>query len=463
MSAGSLKKRLSALNVWSISFGCIIGFGAFVMPGTVFLRQAGPFGTMLAMEAGAVIMLIMSYSYGYMIGKFPETGGEFIYAGRAFGRTHGFICAWFLGLCYIMIIPMNATALCLVFRAQNGNILQFGFHYKFAGYDVYMGEVMLALAALGVFAWVSSLGVNVAGRVQTVFVMLLLAGVLMILAGTLLNTGIDAEDLLPMFRPEGERSILAQIVSVLVIAPWAYVGFDTVPQLSEETNFSHDRVKSIMDTSIMCGCFVYVVLAMLAASNFPEGYTGWPEYIDALPDLVGISGIATFSASYKVLGRFGVFCISVSALMAMLTGMLGFYIATSRLLYSMARKGMIPAWFSGLNRNSVPFRAVLFCAGVSVFAPFVGRNALGWTVDMSSLGGAVSLAYTALSAVKFARLEGRRDIVIFGGVGFAFSVMFAVLLLVPVKGLDCSLAGPSYVLLVVWVILGVIFYRYTRR
>ena len=84
MTTTHLKKGLSVLNVWSVAFGCIIGFGSFVMPGTVFLKRAGPLGTMLAMEAGALIMLIMSYSYGYMIKKFPGTGGQFTYASKAF-------------------------------------------------------------------------------------------------------------------------------------------------------------------------------------------------------------------------------------------------------------------------------------------------------------------------------------------------------------------------------------------
>lgn len=457
MTTTHLKKGLSVLNVWSVAFGCIIGFGSFVMPGTVFLKRAGPLGTMLAMEAGALIMLIMSYSYGYMIKKFPGTGGQFTYASKAFGRMHGFVCAWFLGLCYIMIIPMNATALCLVFRTVSGGVLQFGFHYTFAGYDVYFGEVLLALVALAVFAWVNSLGVNIAGTVQTVFVMLLLGGVLVVLGGAVFSPEVQAKNLLPMSRPNG--NILAQVLSVLVIAPWAYVGFDTVPQMSEEANFPHSIVKSIMDTSIVCGGFVYIVLALVSASGFPDGYASWVEYIDNLPNLKGIAGIASFSASRKILGSFGVLCISVSALMAMLTGMLGFYIATSRLLYSMSRDGMIPAWFMSLNRNSVPVKAVIFCMGVSAFAPFIGRNALGWTVDMSSLGGAVSLAYTALAAAKFAHLEGRRDIVIFGWLGFVFSVMFAFLLLVPVPMLDCSLEGPSYILLIIWVALGIIFWH----
>ncbi len=37
-------RYLSSLDAWAIAFGCIVGWGAFVMPGTTFLPVAGPFG-----------------------------------------------------------------------------------------------------------------------------------------------------------------------------------------------------------------------------------------------------------------------------------------------------------------------------------------------------------------------------------------------------------------------------------
>ena len=39
-----LEKKLSPVNVWSLALGCIIGWGAFVMPGNTFLGKAGPLG-----------------------------------------------------------------------------------------------------------------------------------------------------------------------------------------------------------------------------------------------------------------------------------------------------------------------------------------------------------------------------------------------------------------------------------
>ena len=47
--------------------------------------------------------------------------------------------------------------------------------------------------------------------------------------------------------------------------------------------------------------------------------------------------------------------------------------------------------------------------------------------------------------------------------GVVFSDVFAVLLLVPISAFGCSLGKESYVSLVVWVLLGVVFYATSRR
>jgi len=114
-----------------------------------------------------------------MIKRYPVAGGEFIYVNATFGRKNAFICSCFLALCYLSIVPLNATALALIFRTVLHDIFsfQFGFHYTIAGYDVYMGEMMLALAALFLFAWLSIRGVSITGKFQTLLVMLLVGGI----------------------------------------------------------------------------------------------------------------------------------------------------------------------------------------------------------------------------------------------------------------------------------------------
>ena len=400
-----------------------------------------------------------------MIRKFPVSGGQFIYAKRAFGVVHEFICAWFLCLCYITLIPINATALSIIFRALSGSVFKFGHIYNVAGYEIYIGELILAISVLIITALISIMGTGSAGRIQSVFVIVLLLGVFINLGGIIASPLTDTRDLMPMFYPlresDSKIAYITQIMSVMILAPWAFKGFDIVPLLTEESDFSHDSIKVIMDTTILLGCAVYIILIFIAALGTPENYPDWASYVRVVQDLQGVESIATFSAAEKVLGSPGVLLMALSALMAIITTMIGFYTAAGRLLYSMARDKLIPAWFMRLNNNSVPYHSVIFCMLISFFAPFLGRTALNWLVEISSIGGAVGMAYTSLAAVKFALCEKRTDMIIFGIAGFIFCVIFAVLLLVPFWH-EYSLEWPSYVILLLWIILGGVFF-YLRR
>ena len=69
-------RYLRPLDVWGIAFGCIVGWGAFVMPGTIFLPLAGPAGTIIAMAISMVIMLVIGRNYTFLMTHRPGSGGS---------------------------------------------------------------------------------------------------------------------------------------------------------------------------------------------------------------------------------------------------------------------------------------------------------------------------------------------------------------------------------------------------
>ena len=129
MGTSSSNKHLSPLAAWAFAFGTAVGWGAFVMPGTLFLPKAGPLGTSIGVFVGAAIMAVIAWNYHYMTRCQPGPGGAFAFASRAFGIDHGFLCAWFLSLTYMAIIWANATALTIVGRGLFGDMFRFGFNY----------------------------------------------------------------------------------------------------------------------------------------------------------------------------------------------------------------------------------------------------------------------------------------------------------------------------------------------
>lgn len=459
MKNTELKRTLSQVDVLSLATGCIIGWGAFVMPGNMFLPNAGILGTGIAILISVFIMTIIACNYHYMINRFPLAGGEFTYASKAFGRVHGFICAWFLGISYLSIVPLNATALALIGRNLMGGMFERGYNYQFAGYDVYVQEVLLAIVALIFLGYLSIKGVKFVGIVQTILISALIGGVIILSIVAFTQVQYDLIRDIPLYS--SEKSILSGIIAIVAIAPWAFVGFDTVPQAAEELKFSYSKTKKVMIFSIVFAGMIYIMLNTITALVIPTGYNNWIDYVQHIKDLDGIEALPTFHAAYALLGNAGLIIIGSSVGAAVLSGIVGFYMATSRLLYAMAQEKVIPKWFGILHPEyRTPYNAILFTMAIACVAPFFGRNALGWIVDMASIGAAIGYGYTSAATLYY--MKKYNDCNIWfkcsAWIGILFAFIIALILLIPIEGLSCSLGIESYICLGIWTVLGVLFF-----
>ena len=470
-SGEGLQRKLSPLNVWALALGSIIGWGAFVMPANTFLPNAGPLGTAIAMAAGALIMVVIALNYSYMINRYPVAGGEFTFTNASFGPTCGFMCAWFLGLSYLAVVPMNATALALIGRNLFPRLTQWGYLYSVEGYSIYAGEILLALFALVLFAVLSIRGISVAGKLQTVLALSLVGCVFLLAIAALFSPGASVSHLTPSFAVDADgKPMLGGILAVVAVAPWAFVGFDSIPQASEEFNFSHKKSLVIMILSILFGGALYIILNTITAAVLPDGYTGWIPYIadcakDPLPEsLAGFTALPTFNAARLILGKPGLVILGIALFCAVLSGIIGFYMATSRLLYSMAKDHVLPGWFGRLHsRYKTPMNAIIFIMIISLFCPWFGRTVLNWIVDMSSIGAAIGYCFT--SAAAFVQMQRNKDATLWLKInailGVLFSLCFIALLIIPNQ---FAYLGPeSRIALVVWIVMGTAFYLYSRR
>ena len=316
---GSLQRQLSPMHVWAIAFGCVIGWGSFINPGKKFLANSGVAGTAIAMVLGAIVMIIIAFSYAYMVPKYPKAGGEFTFTKNCFGKTTAFICGWFLVAAYLTNVPMNSTAIALIIDGLTGHrgILNFGFHYTLAGTDIYLGQMLPAMFILILFGWLNIIGVKKAGFVQTVLASLLVICVFTLFVAALVSAKAKGVNMAPIwgfdkaaameagavtseigqFAHKGSSGILSAILATFAIAPWAYVGFDAIPQAAEEFNFSFKKVSFIMIVAIIFGCFVYTsnnTVAAAALENWPERVMAgeWVAAFHADPRLGGLGALA---------------------------------------------------------------------------------------------------------------------------------------------------------------------------
>lgn len=477
-SDGSLKRQLSPVHVWAIAVGCVIGWGSFINPGKKFLPASGVAGTAIAMVLGALVMIIIAFNYVYMVPKYPQAGGEFTFTKNCFGKNIAFICGWFLVVAYLTNVPMNSTAIGLIVDGLDGtaDILKFGFHYTIAGFDIYMGEMLLAAAILVLFGHLNIIGVKKAGFVQTVLSSLLIACVFTLFIAALVSSKAKGINIQPIwgfdksaamaanattaeigkYAHVGASGVMGAILATFAIAPWAYVGFDAIPQAAEEFNFSFKKVSFIMVIAIAFGCFVYTSNNTVAAAALEN----WPDRVMAGEWVVLV-------AAEELLGTFGKVLVGLGVSCAVLSGIMGFYLASSRLMYSMSRDGYLPKWFGCVDEKyGTPKNAMIFCIAVSLSGPILGREALGWFVDMSAIGASIGYFFTSASTLVTAKRDGDTTpfLKTMATTGVVFSVIFMILQLIPIPGLNGVHFGKeSYIMLIIWSAIGLIFYAKQKK
>ena len=454
---GDLGRYLSPLQAWALSFGSAVGWGAFVMPGTTFLPVAGPLGTLIGLGVGALVMLVIGRNYHYLIQAFPEAGGAYGYVKRICGGDHGYICGWFLMLTYIAIAWANATALALIGRHLLSGIFSFGFHYSVAGYDVYAGEILLSITVLLVVCGAFLAGKRVAARLQALFALVLCAGIAVCVAAVFANHTGGIAGFAPAFAKG--KGVFSQVVAVVVLAPWAFVGFESVSHSAEEFAFPRWRTVAIIGLSLVATTAAYFLLALVGASTWPDGFANWRDYIAARRNLDGLEAMPVFYAARKALGGIGLAVISLTVFAAIITGLIGHIVAASRLVYAMARDGLLWGRFARLDRDGSPRNAVLAIVAVSCLIPLVGRTAVNWIVDVTTIGASIAYGYVSFCTAIVARKEGRRWVVASGCAGFLVSVAFMVYFFVPNLWVVDALATESYLILSVWCIVGVVVFR----
>ena len=451
------KKYLGITGAWALAFGCSVGWGSFVMPGTTFLPIAGPIGTALGLTLGGLVMLILAVNYHYLMNRYPDEGGTYTYTKKTFGYDHGFLGAWFLILTYTAIIWANATALPLIARTILGETFQFGYLYDIAGYSIYVGELILAIGAL-VLAAIICMFRRTASITQIIMAALLFVGVIICFAAASGRMGTSGYT--PAFAPK--RNPVGGTFTIFALAPWAFVGFESISHSAAESKFSLNKSFRILTASVIASTIIYVLLVLMAVTALPDGCTSWTDYISNLDSFSGIASQPTFHAAYTALGNTGSIILGFAALGGIFTGLIGNYIALSRLIDSLSEDGLVPGWI-GEKKDFVPRRAIIAIMIVSTIFPFLGRTAISWIVDVTTVGATIAYALASASAWKTAERENNKKYKIFGLIGMVVSVLFALEFLIPNIISISTLSTESYLILSLWSICGFLYFRIFLR
>ncbi|WP_077601546.1 APC family permease [Oceanobacillus sojae] len=455
----TLQKTLKPHWVWALALGSAIGWGAFVQPIT-WMESAGPLGVIIGFFIGALLMLLIAVSFGFLIKSFPVSGGGFAYAYISLGRTHAFISGWFLTLGYICIVALNASAFALMIKFVFPRIIENIPLYQIAGWDVYLTEIIVATLVLGVFGYSNFRGSSLSGSIQFIFCIIMIGAIFALLLFVGIQPSAGFQNIKPLFP--NDTTAIAAIISIVAIAPWAFVGFDNVPQTAEEFNFPAKKAFTLIVFAILAAAALYSLMIIATSMVRPwEGVVS-EEHIWGTGYII-----------QELLGPLGLAILAVALAMGIFTGLNGFIISSSRLMFSMARAKILPEAFGKLHpKYNTPYWGIIFAVGMAMAAPWFGREALLWVVDMSSIGVTIAYFYTCYAA--FTLFKTKKDHTfnekkhilgpgkkILAFLGMAASATFLGLLLIP--GSPAFLGFESRISLVIWIVLGAIFYIFKRK
>ena len=449
---GSSGLPLSSLNILALSFGCIIGWGSFAMPGTTFLPVAGTFGTAIAVVIGTFLFIVIGKTYAYMIEKCPGEGGIYGMVMTILDKPHAFLTLWSLIFSYFSLLWVNTLNFSIFTRFFTSGLLQWGHLYSIKQFDIYLGEVLFEIGILIFFALLIAYSKKIIRILINCFFIILLLIVAFLFISIITTT--DFSVFIQSGFGSNSMPAAFQVYNILLFVPWMFVGFGIVSFDSKSYQFPIKRIRILMPLAILLGGLDYLMLNTIAASAVPEGFNSNAEYIAALGTLEGNANFPVLYVVSNKLGTFGTALLGVAITCALSASIIGFYKVLANMLGALANTDLFPKRFAKLGSNGIPRRGVFLVLAISIFMPFIGKNATGWVTDATSIGATIAYAYISFCCLKVAKRNNDNRHYVLALVSFIFSLSLFLLPLLTAIFFDHVFDVESYFVLAIWGLIG---------
>lgn len=438
-----LKKALGVFDSYALGFGAMIGFGWVVLT-SGWIAGGGTLGAVIAMITGGLIMAVVGLVYAELTAAMPKVGGEHHYLMRGMGARWSFLGSWGITGGYITIVAFEAVALPRTVEYIVPTLDHIHLWEVF-GSEVYLTWALVGSIAAVVITGVNIIGVRSAGIVQTfVVVFLVVVGLLMVFGSSSRGT---VENMQPLFTDA------SGLFTVLIVVPFLFVGFDVIPQASEELRMPPRRIGFLIVTSVLIATAWYVMTILTTSSALPI-----EELVKS--DLASADAMGALFDSRTMSN-----VLIAGGIAGILTSWIALLLGASRLLLAMGQSGMIPAWFGRIHpKFKTPSNSLIFVGALSFIAPFFGEGMLGWLVDSGSPSIVITYLLVSIVFVKLRFTEphmkrpflagGRK-----GGIplGIMAVIFCAGLVSLYIPGMPASISPMSYILFGLWWVLGAFF------
>jgi len=430
----TLARKLRVVDYFTLGWGTMVGVGWLVVMDDWLLR-GGVLGAILGFGVGGLLLLPIGYVYGKLVMEMPDAAGEVAYTAKVFSPTVTFATGWMMVLAYFIVCPWEAVAV--------GRIAGYIFPsldsvelYRVAGRPIYLPHLLIGLCLTALLTLLNYRGIRLSATFQnwTAFGTLALFIVFVSVGVTRGSTS----NFPPLFTHSGFLSV----VLVLQIVPYFMTGYESVAKAAEEASpeFRSQGFYKAIWMAIVVGMLFYMIVIAAVGYVAPWRQLTSQKFMTAV-------------AFQQAMGsRWIVSIILASALLSLLKVFNGNFVASSRLLYAMARRGMVDPRISQVHpQNQTPAVAVL-CIGLATAAcMFLGDAIL---VPISEVGSVASATgWLAACASYLAMKPATRERVI-AAVGVLVTVTMILMKIVPAVPGHFSVY--EWLALAIWSLLGLV-------
>jgi amino acid transporter len=430
-----LKRSLSLFQIIALAAGGMVA--AWMVEIQYWFELSGT-GSLLALFLCGVLVLPLCFIYTEMTSMMPYAGGENIWVTNAFGWNTGWLCCWFVLLLYVMAMPTVS--------------------YGIASMASYLFTITTVqtkvIATIILILWfiLSNFELKLLAKIQSLLfwstlAVSLIADLIFICSGLFSTTGFSWHfaNLSP-WLPAGGAGFAAAVALLIM----KFIGFDMIPQLSEETNFPHKDLWKAFVGSLFFTFLIYGTAIVAVGGIVDLDWIAATDIVDPrVADLLNLHWL-------------GVVIVVMGALTC-LTTLTGFWASASRTIFGAANQGQLTRRFSRLNEHGQPGLANIVVCILSIFFTAFAPDA--WVNYIYTIYGLTAGIVYLLVALSFLRLrkthpEWERPYRLRNGTFWGiFSVLFcAYVIYISAITLDLT----AWLVMIIYIVIGMCFWGYAK-
>ncbi|MFI7438969.1 APC family permease [Nonomuraea indica] len=448
----SLAELYRPADLVVLGLGVTIGAGIFSIAGRQAATMAGP-GVILSFMIAGIASLLACLCYAELSSTMPTSGSAYTFTYVIFGE----VWAWIIGWALILELQLAAAVVArawgeLAVRA----IANFGVRLPAPDLVVSLLVLFILVLLTGVVALNARIGLR-ALWVMVAAKLLAIAAVIVVGAVHVVPANFDDFHADPKPLAEPSTTVLDLFVGqshafgwfgIFAAAPaiaFAYIGFDIVATAAEETVNAPRAVPKGMIRSLVLATVIYIAVAVVMVGMIP--YTR-------------ISVDAPLSSAFRGVGvDWMVHVIDIGAVLGLTTVILVLLVGQTRVMFSMARDGLMPRRLATISRRyHTPSRVTLVIGGIAIL---LAELAPVFTLEQLVVMGALfAFVFVAAGVIVMRHRMPHLD----RGFSVPLSPVLPGLSLLATLWLMVNLHVITWVWFALWMVFGLVVYLgYGRR